>query len=83
MVERRDHQGIAGELVVLRLGRAYAQHLSHRGPGGGGVTRMGRDPQAGLGRAAERRVIAPDRGHLRPRAAPEKHLETAYRELLF
>jgi len=44
---------------------------------------MGRDPQAGLGRAAERRVIAPDRGHLRPRAAPEKHLETAYRELLF
>lgn len=69
-------QGVGGALVVRRLGLGCAQHLSHHGPGGGGVTRMGRDPQAGLGRAAEGREIAPVRGHLRPRTAPEKHLET-------
>lgn len=63
--------GVGGKLIVWRLGHGGAQYLSHRGPGGGGVTRMGRDPRAGLGRAAERRAIAPDRGHFRPRAAPE------------
>lgn len=44
-------------------------------PGGGGVTRMGRDPPfAGLGRAGiSAGAIAPDRGLFRPRSAPSSH----------